>query len=154
VTPRVGALVAILAALVAYALTDAYARGHRDGLADSAASRSAALTRVVRVTDTIYRNDTIRFARWRDRWDSVRVTDTLVRDSVVYVPRYVADSVFSSCKAVIGSCDLRVSARDSLVSSLRLELREATKKPHPVRVWADRALWLGAGIGVGALVAR
>lgn len=151
-TPRAGVLVAVLAALVAYALTDAYARGHRDGLVDVSAARVREVERIVYRTDTLYKTDTLRLARWRTLWDSVRVTDTLVRDSVVYVPRDAADSVVSACYAVVRSCEARVAARDSLISSLRVSLKQAQAKDSKLKLWADRALWFGAGLGVGAVV--
>lgn len=148
-------LLALLAGLIVYALADAYGRGHADGLADGAARSVAAHVRVIRQVDSVYVRDTIRLARWRDRWDSVRVTDTVVRDSVVYVNRDIADSTISACRAVVVSCEARVAARDSALAALRAALKaEQAARPSQLRVAIDRALWGAAGLGVGVLVGR
>jgi len=145
-------LLALLAGVVVYALTDAYSRGHADGMADGASSRVRAYTHIVRKVDTMYVRDTVRFARWRDRWDSVRVTDTVTVRDVVYVPRDVADSTISACRLVIASCESRVAARDTLILALRGALKaEQSSKPSALRVALDRAVWASAGLGVGFL---
>jgi hypothetical protein len=154
-TPRVlpYVLLALLAGVVSYALADTYRRGHADGMADGAARSVRERVRVVRVLDTLYIRDTVRFARWRDRWDSVRVTDTVTVRDVVYVPRDLADSTISACRAVIASCERRVAARDSLIVALNASLKaERAARPSGLRVALDRAVWAAAGVGVGVLV--
>jgi hypothetical protein len=152
-TTRAGILLALLAALTVYGLIDAYSRGHADGLSDASTVALRPRVMVVKMTDTAYRTDTIRLNRWRDRWDSVRVTDTLVRDSIVYVPRDVADSTISACRSVVLSCERRVAARDTLIEALHASLRaERAAKPSRVRVALDRAFWAAAGVGVGVIL--
>lgn len=146
-------LVAVLAVMVVYGLTDAYQRGHADGLADSARRYVAARVTVVKMTDTVYSTDTIRFSRWRTRWDTARITDTVMRDSVVYVNRDIADSTISACRAVVASCERRVAARDSLITALNASLKaERASRPSALRLALDRAFWAAAGLGVGVVV--
>lgn len=134
------------------AISAAEERGVRKARLERLAAQIETLEVRVQKLDTVYLTDTIRLARWRTVWDSVRVTDTVVRDSVVYVARGAADSTISACYAVVRSCEARLAARDSLASSLRAGLTQARANDSKVGVWADRALWLGAGIGVGAIL--
>lgn len=154
-TQRTAILIAALSLLVVIALQDAKQRGIAEGRAEAAAQQVREVERLVVMRDTLYVRDTIRLTRWRERWDSVRVTDTLVLHDIVYVPRDAADSVISACYAVVRSCEARVAARDSLIVTLQEVIKaERDKRPSALRVWAERALWLGAGVGVGAVVAR
>lgn len=144
-----------LALLCAVALLwrDAYERGRHDAGRAVRAATIRTITDTVRVRDIQYQRDTIRLTRWRDRWDSVRVTDTVTVAQVVYVPRTVADSVVSACYAVLRSCEARVAARDTLISTLRGALKaEQASRPSVVRVALDRALWAAVGVGIGAVL--
>jgi hypothetical protein len=148
-------LLAILAGVVVYGLTESYRRGHEDGMADVASRQVADRVRIVRQVDSVYVRDTVRLARWRDRWDSVRVTDTVVVADIVYVPRDAADSTISACYAVIRSCEARVAARDSLAASLQGALQaERAARPSALRVGVDRALWAAAGLAAGMVLSR
>lgn len=96
--------------------------------------------------DTIYVRDTVRYRETRVRWDSVRVTDTVVVDSVVYVNRDVADSTVKACDDALASCG-------SLVLGLRSELATTNdllalerKRPRPPRCG------LYAGYGLAATI--
>jgi hypothetical protein len=60
------------------------------------------------VTDTVFRTKVL------PRYEVVRVTDTVVVDSVVYVNREVADNTVNSCKLALRNCDEVVKA-DSVV---------------------------------------
>ena len=142
---------AIIALLVGYALHEARQTGRAEGRAEVAARRAVLYQRVVEKTDSVYTADTIRLRSWRDRWDTVRTRDTLVVDRIVYVPRAEADSVVTACYAVLRSCETRVAARDSLIVSLRASIPPTLSR---WRVWGERALFLGAGVGLGALVRR
>jgi hypothetical protein len=145
-------LVVALAAVLAWAIWDAERRGVAKGQAMAQAARVDTLWREVARTDTVWR-DSVRVAvRWRDRWDSVRVTDTVTIDSIVYVPLAPADSTIRACFAAVRSCDPALAAKDTLITALRWQLDQQPKPPSALRVWAERALWLGAGVGVGALV--
>jgi hypothetical protein len=85
----------------------------------------------------------------------VRVRDTVVivrnDTAIVYVPRATADSTIRACFAVVRSCEATVAARDSLIVSLKASIPPT---PSRIRVWGERALFLGAGVGIGAIVRR
>lgn len=150
---RTLALLLALVAAVSYALWDSHSRGVAEGRAAVLAERVAPLVHRVRVTDTLYLRDTLRFTRWRERWDSVRITDTVTIAEVVYVPRADADSVLSACYAVLRSCEARVAARDTLIQSLKAALKaEQSAGPSRVRVVLDRAAWAAVGLGAGAVL--
>ena len=120
--------------------------------------------REVARTDTIFKRDTLTLVKRLVQFDSVRTTDTLVRtvqlegkrDSViVYIPRATADSVVSACTDVLHSCTLRVKTADSLNLILRAHVN-LLESQQPSR-WGtifNRALYFGAGLGIGTLVHR
>jgi hypothetical protein len=146
---------AIVAALVGYALHEARQTGIAVGRAEVAAREVVVRSRAVAKADTVYRDSLRVLDRWRDRWDTVRVRDTVVvtrnDTAVVYVPRTAADSIVKACFAVVRSCEARVAARDSLIVSLRASMPPT---PSRLRVWGERALFVGAGVGIGAIVRR
>jgi hypothetical protein len=146
---------AIVAALVGYALHEARQTGIAVGRAEVAAREVVVRSRAVAKADTVYRDSLRVLNRWRDRWDTVRVRDTLVvtrnDTAIVYVPRAVADSTIRACFAVLRTCEDRVWARDSLIVSLRASIPPT---PSRLRVWGERALFVGAGVGIGAIVRR
>ena len=146
---------AIVAILIGYALHEARQTGRAEGRAEVAARAVVIRTAAVAKADTVYRDSLRVLNRWRDRWDTVRVRDTLVvtrnDTAVVYVPRAAADSVVKACFAVVRSCEARVAARDSLIVSLKTSIPPA---PSRLRVWGERALFVGAGVGIGAIVRR
>jgi hypothetical protein len=146
---------AIVAVLVSYALHEARQTGRAEGRAEVAARAVVIRSGAVAKADTIYRDSLRILNRWRDRWDTVRVRDTIVirrnDTTLVYVPRAAADSTIRACYAVLRSCEARVAARDSLIVSLRASIPPT---PSRLRVWGERALFLGAGVGIGAIVRR
>lgn len=150
---RTAVLIVGLAALVSFALYDTYSRGVAVGRSEVAARQVAIYQRVVRQTDSVYRADTIRLRLWRDRWDTVRIIDTVIIDNIVYVPRTVADSVVTACYAVLRSCEQRVAARDSVIRGLQgvITAKDAAT-PSVVRLWIERGLWMAAGVGVGSVI--
>lgn len=151
--------VALIGALYAWR-ADGVRQGRALERAAAAHREGARLRDTIRVVETRYRRDTVRLTRTLRVWDSVRVRDTLAvtvpGDSVVvYVPRAVADTAVSACLAVVRSCDVRVALRDTLIGTLRAELRAAhAARPSVVQRWGERVLWLGVGVGVGAVVRR
>lgn len=152
---RTAVLIVTLAALVSVALYDSYSRGRAVGRAEVAARSVVIWQRAIHTRDTAYTTDTLRLRVWRDRWDTLRVTDTLWRDSVVYVRYDVVDSVIRACYAVLRSCESRVTARDSLIAALQGRIKGlADAQPSLVSQWTTRALWLAAGVGVGQVIKR
>jgi hypothetical protein len=149
---RGAVLVVLLSALVAWGMHAAREQGRAEGRGEVVQARVDTLTQVVRVTDTVYRRDTLRLRVAVTQWDSIRVTDTLVREQVVYVPRAAADTVLAACRLVLRSCEARVAARDSLIHALNEQVRAVQATQPPAwRVWAERGLLLAAGVGVGQL---
>ena len=119
----------------------------RARVADSTAK---ALGRTIRVTDTVYRRDTVRLTRRVQAWDTVtRVVEALA-DTVrvpVEVVRWVvaeADSTIQACRSVVQTCEQRVAQRDSLNALLSQRLRiEQARRPAGWKRWAERAAWAG-----------
>ena len=137
-----------------WALVDAERRGERKAEQRTLAARVDTLWREVHRTDTLY-VELIRTAtRWRDRWDTVMTRDTITVDSIVYVPLAPADSTIRACVAAVVGCEARVAARDSLIRGLQARLAAQPTPPPAWRVWGERALWMGAGVGVGTLAGR
>lgn len=88
--------------------------------------------------DTMWRERKVRYTAKMATYDTVRMTDTVVRNDTVFIPREVADSAISSCRAVVTTCELQ---KANLTA--RLALAESTlahKDLKPV-------LW-SAGIGL------
>lgn len=153
VAARPYVLALALVCAVALMWRDAYERGLVDAERAGNAATIRTITDTVRVRDIQYQRDTIRLTRWRDRWDSVRVTDTVTVAQVVYVPRPFADSVISACYAVLRSCEARVAVRDTLIQALRQTLAaEQAARPSLLRVAVDRAVWAAVGVGIGAVL--
>ena len=67
--------------------------------------------------DTLYTRDTLRLRPKITKYDTTRVTDTLVRDSIVYIPRAVADDAIQACLAVVRTCEERIADRDALAAT-------------------------------------
>lgn len=115
---------------------------------DRARAESDSLRRAVRTADRTYTRDTVRLWRRVAVYDSVRLTDTLVRNDTVFVPRTVADNAVNACKATVLSCEVRVAKRDALLASQDRELAAA-------RALENRPYWsvgpeydaLSGGIG-------
>lgn len=119
-------------------------------MADSLRHVSDSLSHVAARTDTVWRT------RVLPKWDSVRVTDTLVVDSVVYVPRPAADSAIAGCSLALRDCgrakfalEQVVDVQDSLIKALR-------KQPKPCKVAGVRCevLTLVGGLVGGVLIAK
>lgn len=142
---------AIIAVLIGYALHDARQTGRAEGRAEVAAREVVVWTRAVAKADTVYRDSLRVLNRWRDRWDTAYVAVDRWKHDTVEVVRYVAtaDSTIRACFAVLRTCEDRVAARDSLIVSLKASIPPA---PSRLRVWGERALFLGAGVGIGAIV--
>jgi hypothetical protein len=144
---------AIVALLIGYALHEARQTGRAEGRAEVAAREVVIRTVAVAKADTVYRDSLRVLNRWRDRWDTAYVAVDRWKHDTVEVVRYVAvaDSTIRACYAVLRSCEARVAARDSLIVSLKASIPPT---PSRLRVWGERALFVGAGVGLGAIVQR
>ena len=144
---------AIIALLVGYALHEARQTGRAEGRAEVAAREVLVKSRAVAKADTIYRDSLKVLTRWKTRWDSIRVTDTIVitRDTgrVVYVPRAAADSALNVCYAVVRSCDRAGVAKDSLIASLRAGI---PPDPSAWDTFRERAALVGFGVALAEVV--
>jgi hypothetical protein len=96
-------------------------------------------------TTTVYVRDTVRAVQWRTRYDTLSVTDTVVRDSVVYVNKQLADSTINSCTLALNSCGLALKAQADLTDGWRARALRAEAKRK--RGLFDRCgLALGYGV--------
>lgn len=139
--------------LVGLVLYDTYQRGLTAGRMESVTERVRVLRETVTVRDSVYRVDTIRLRVARTHWDTVRIRDTITIDSTIYVPLAPADSVIQACFAVVRSCGAVRLAQDSVIRGLEGVIKlQSNAKPSPIRLWAERALWLTAGIGIGKVI--
>jgi hypothetical protein len=98
-------------------------------------------------TQTIYVRDTVHATRWRTRYDTLALTDTIVRDSIVYVNKQLADSVIGACSLALNSCGKALQAEQDLTDAwkARALLAETKRKTS----WRDR-FGLCTGYGVSA----
>lgn len=141
----------LVAGLALLAVVLAAYSGHQRATHTALAARVDTLTRVERQLDTIYRDSLTIATRWKTRWDTVRVRDTMtiVRNdtTIVYVRRDVADSTINACFAVLRACDRAGVAKDTLNAALRAQLLAAQPK------LAQRVTDASTGAVIGALLA-
>lgn len=88
--------------------------------------------------DTLWRERKVRYTAKMATYDTVRMTDTVVRNDTVFIPREVADSAISSCRAVVTTCELQ---KANLTA--RLALAESTIAHRDMKP----VLW-AAGVGM------
>lgn len=149
-------VVPLAVALVAGFALGAYAARRWDTRATMpvqiARDRVQRAVQVAARADTIWRTDTFRLTRYLTRYDTARVRDTVVRDSVVYVRAGAADSVVRACRAVVSSCSVALAARDSVIAAQRVEIQsERATRPPLLRRVVTSAAWFGAGYVAGRL---
>jgi hypothetical protein len=98
----------------------------------------------VTVREVRYRRDTIHFRSVLTRYDSTRVTDTLVvtrhDTAVVFIERAVADSAVAACLRVVRSCESSVAGLRALVAAKDSVIVSMPKPPSQLRVWGERAI--------------
>ena len=117
---------------------------------------------VLVVYDTVKRT----FTKTLARYDTMRVTDTVVRfdsvtrETVVYVNRDVADTAIKACTLVARTCEsgwrLEHTARltlDSLLANQKSQTREAIRAGR-VSMLRVGAIGVGVGIVAGMLFRR
>jgi hypothetical protein len=81
--------------------------------------------------DTVYATDTIRLWRAKMVYDTARITDTLMRNDTVFIPRMVADSAVAACYATVATCETRVGISDSIAGFWRDSVH---RTPPPTKV--------------------
>ncbi len=124
----------------------------------------AALEDSARRQEVRYRVDTVRLRQVVSRWDTLTrayhdTTSVVVHDTtpvpVVQVREIVraGDSAQAACGVVVASCEQRLTIAAQEVATMRNQVT-LTKGavPSAWRVWSGRALWGGAGVGLGWLI--
>lgn len=104
----------------------------------------AVIREVVR-TESVFVVDTLRLTRTLARWDTVRATDTVVVDNIVYVPRTIVDSIVAACRPIPGSCASLVAAVRDSADAVRNRAWQAVGLSYPLGIFYDRDLsrWRG-----------
>jgi hypothetical protein len=101
--------------LTLQAISAAEERGARKARLERLTAQIETLEVRVEKLDTVFR-DSVRYAtKWRTRWDTVKATDTITRDSVVYVRLAPAESTINACFAALRSCERAGVAKDTLI---------------------------------------
>jgi hypothetical protein len=99
----------------------------------------AVIREVVR-TESVFVTDTLRLTRTLARWDTIRATDTIVVDSIVYVPRTIVDSIVAACRPIPGSCASLVAAVRDSAAAARDRAWQAAGLTYPFGVFYERDL--------------
>jgi hypothetical protein len=86
----------------------------------------------------------------------VRVTDTVKVDSVVYIPRDVADEAVQSCSLALDACQKAGIVRDSVMAQQDRLIKVLEKKPGPCRFAGVRCEILTGilGITLGVIITK
>jgi hypothetical protein len=80
--------------------------------------RITTLTHEVKVATPVYITDTVIAYKARTRYDSARVTDTVMRHDSVFVLRSVADTAINACTVALHDCEHIRLLNDSLTKQL------------------------------------
>lgn len=137
-------MLAVLAALFIAAAGGYYA-GRKNVKPREYALRVDTLVRESVRLDTLWRNRKARYDSVIARYDTVRMHDTVVVDSIVYVPRDVADGIVFSCRSVLNTCEAQ---KANLTARLAVaESTIAAPRPAPPKL-----PWVAAGVLIGLIV--
>lgn len=128
------------------------ARGRAEAGQAAAVRSLDSLRRVARITDTVYRRDTLRLRVYRDRWDTAYVDVEQWKHDTVEVVRYVtlADSTIRACSAALNTCEQRVADRDAMLRQWQARWDTREQPPGAVRRWTERLLWGGVWYAIGS----
>lgn len=121
----------------------------RDAAIDSLRARAARRDTIYLATvDTLWQ---VRRVTDR-RLDTLHLIDTLIhRDTVIQL----VERERLACDAVISSCEVRVAIRDTLIDSLRVQLKAERRRDRVFGVkLPSRTVMLGAGVLGGLLLGR
>jgi len=94
--------------------------------------------------DTVWRTRKVRYETKMARYDTVRVTDTILRNDTIFIPREVADSAISACRAVVLTCE---SQKANLTARLAIAESTLAKKDVTPLLWAG-----GIGMILGLIL--
>lgn len=93
--------------------------------------------------DTVWRTRKVRYDSLVQQYDTVRLRDTVMVESTVYVPRDIADEAIAACRSVVETCEAQkanLTARLAVAESL-------LTVPAKPSVW-----WVLGGFIAGALI--
>lgn len=128
--------------------------GHDAGaLASAYDDASSQMRDSARALDTVYLRDTVVMSRLITRYETSRVTDTIVRNDTVYVRRDVADSAIAGCQTVVLSCEARVRVLSQSLAIAESTIRSAPVPRRKTSLTALVPAALAGGIIIG-LIAR
>lgn len=152
-------LAVMLAVVIGFVVKCAYDRGVESAGAAKAAGALAQAARAPLVIeklrlDTVYVRDTVRMRVAVTRYDTARIRDTVVRDSIVYVNRAAADDAVRACSAVVLTCERRLAVADSIGGTWRTQY-ESERSGRVAERRKGRLEKIGyalAGFGLGRLV--
>jgi len=123
----------------------------REAVEDSLRQRT--LPRV----DSVYVRDTLtlwrRVTTTQTLLDTLRLSDTVTLTKRESVLVFVAESLVVSCRSAVLSCEARVSARDSLISTVTLDRDYWRRKSSPslLTQLSTAGKWLAIGFVIGAV---
>ncbi len=141
----------LLAATAVLSLSLYGAEQRRRGAAEAEGARWKqeldSLRVVARRVDTLYRTDTVRLWRLRERWDTAVVHVEKWKTDTVEVVRYVqlADSTIRACTAALLTCEERVAVRDRQLVAWERRWETREQPPSALLRWAERVLFFAAG---------
>lgn len=110
-------------------------------------AKNDSLAKVQAKVDTIYARQTRTLEKVLTVYDTVRVTETIVRNDTVFIPRIVADRAIEACRQTVLSCDESRRIMGERIKTL--EAIPAFHPPSPFRVWGGRAMCAGIGYTIG-----
>lgn len=122
-----------------------------------AVQQSRAAHAVTQKAETTYVATERTLTKTLTKYDTARVTQTITHDSIVYVPRDVADSAVRACRDVLNSCAALHAADSAEIHALHVEIaaRDADRPSRLRTLLTDGALVAGgyvlgrAGVGAG-----
>ena len=148
--------IAVLVTLMLSVVTGAYWMGVRQGKARQWQEATAPLRDTIRVTDSLYRADTVRLWRVRQRWDTVVAEVEMWKHDTVRVVEYVqlADSTVRACVAALRTCEQRVALERRLRQSAESALAAMDARPSPRSRAPAFAAGALAGVATALLLRR
>lgn len=98
------------------------------------------VTREVVRAESVFVTDTVRLRAVLTRWDTVRATDTVVVNNVVYVPRTIVDSIVAACRPLPTSCESLVTAVRDSARAVRDRAWQSVGLTWPAGLYYERDL--------------
>jgi hypothetical protein len=119
--------------------------GHRRTPPTTYQVRVDTLVRESARLDTVYRTRKVRYDSIMAKYDTVRMTDTVMVNDTVYIPRAVADSAITACRLVVTTCEAQ---KANLTARLAIAESSLTAKSKRSPLTAIKWAVIGAIIGL------